>query len=382
MSSPSPPADPRPAGAWQLGSVAGAPLYVQRSWLLVAALIAVVFAPRVETVAPGLGNLVYVAGLGIAVLLYLSVLLHEVSHALMARAYGMRVISVTLHFLGGVTHIEDEAETPGREFWIAVVGPLSSAAIGLAALAAARVVPDGLLLFAVQSLAIANLVLAVINSLPGLPLDGGAMLRALVWSVSGRPALATIVAAWGGRVVAVTILGYPLLMAELFGSDPTLLDFVLAGVVASFVWSGATQSLVVARLRARLPALHARAMARRALAVPEDLPLSEAVRRAREVGAGSLVTVETGGRPIGIVNEHAVDATPDDRRPWVSAGALARRIDVGLALSADLVGEPLVRAMNAAPSSEYLLLETDGSVFGVLVTADVDAALTRTAPSS
>lgn len=119
MSSPSPSADPRPVGAWQLGSIAGAPLYVQRSWLLVAALIAVVFAPRVDQVAPGLGNLAYVAGLGVAVLLYLSVLLHEVSHALMAQAFGMRVVSVTLHFLGGVTQIEQEADTPKREFWIA-----------------------------------------------------------------------------------------------------------------------------------------------------------------------------------------------------------------------------------------------------------------------
>jgi len=378
MSSPPPAADPRPAGAWQLGSVAGAPLYVQRSWLLVAALIAVVFAPRVDTVAPGLGNLAYLAGLGIAVLLYLSVLLHEVSHALMAQAFGMRVISVTLHFLGGVTHIEDQAETPRREFWIAVVGPLTSAAIGLTALAGAQVAPQGLALFAVQSLAIANLVLAVLNALPGLPLDGGAVLRALVWSVSGRPELATIVAAWGGRVVAVLILGYPFVSAQVFDSRLTLLDFVLAGVVASFVWSGASQSLAVARLRGRLPTLRAREMARRALSVPEDLPLSEAVRRAREMGAGSLVTVEGGGRPIGIVNEHAVDATPDDRRPWMSTGALSRRIDPGVVLSADLAGEPLVRAMNATPSSEYLLVEEDGSVYGVLAAVDVDAALTRT----
>lgn len=378
MSSPPRSADPRPAGAWQLGSVAGAPLYVQRSWLLVAALIAVVVAPRVETVAPGLGNLAYVGGLAFAVLLYLSVLLHEVSHALMARAFGMRVVSVTLHFLGGVTQIEDEADTPRREFWIAVIGPVTSAALGFAALAGAQVAPGGLLLFAAQSLAIANFVVAVLNLLPGLPLDGGVVLRSLVWAVTKRPELATIVAAWGGRVVAVLILAYPFLMSAWFGGDPSLLDFVLAGIIASFLWGGASQSLAAARLRARLPDLRARAMARRALTVPEDLPLSEAVRRAQQAGAGSLVTVEAGGRPIGIVSERAVDATPEDRRPWVSAGALARRIDAGLALSADLVGEPLVRAMNAAPSSEYLLVEQDGSVYGVLAAADVDAALTRT----
>ncbi len=110
----------------------GVDVLVRSSWLLVALLIAVLLAPRVEQVQPGLGALKYVAGVAFAVLLYLSVLLHEISHALMAQRYGLGVRSISLHFLGGATEIDSETRTPGQEFKVAVVGPLTSIAVGLA----------------------------------------------------------------------------------------------------------------------------------------------------------------------------------------------------------------------------------------------------------
>jgi len=346
--------------------------------LIVAALIAVTMAPRIDAVAPDLGGLVYVAGLAFAMLLYLSVLLHEASHAVMAQAFGMTVVSVTLHFLGGVTEIEGEAETPRREFWIAVVGPLTSAAVGVAAWAVTFVTGPGLVEFALEGLAVANVAVAVLNLVPGLPLDGGKVLRAAVWAVSGRPHLATTVAGWAGRAVAALVLAYPLLMPALFDIQPNIIDFVLAGVIALFLWTGSSQALMSARIRQRLPQLHARTLARRALAVPQDVPLAEAVRRARESQAGSLVVLGRDGEPVGVVNEQAVLATPEERRPWLDTVSVARRLEPGMVLPADLTGEALVRAMHHTPSTEYLLVETDGSVFGVLVSADVDAAFAAT----
>ncbi|MGH3423191.1 MAG: M50 family metallopeptidase [Nocardioidaceae bacterium] len=368
---------PRPPGTLRVGQIGGVDVLVRSSWLIVAAMIAFLLAPRIDVIAPGLGEFVYVAGLAFAVLLYLSVLLHEISHALMAQAFGFDVRSVTLHFLGGVTEIEGEADTAFREFWIAIVGPLTSLAVAAGAWALTFAAPDGLLLFACEALAFANLTVGILNLLPGLPLDGGRVFRAFAWAVTGRPFLATRIAGWSGRVLAVLALGYPFVLEEVWGVEPTVFDYVIAVIIAFFLWSGATQAIVSARVRQKLPNLRARALARRALGVPEEMPLSEAVRRAHDAQAGGIVVLGRDGRPRGIVNERAVLATPDDRRPWMSAGSVARRLEPGLSLQADLAGEDLVRALQSTPASEYVLLDADGSLFGVLVTKDVDHAFAQ-----
>ncbi|MCD4535315.1 site-2 protease family protein [Nocardioides sp. cx-169] len=374
MSDPVPRPAPRPPGTFKLGTIAGSEVLVSSSWFLIAGLIAILMAPQVELVEPGLGAGKYVAGLAFAVILYGSVLLHEASHALMARRYGFTVQSITLHFLGGMTSIEGEARTPRQEFWIAVVGPLTSLAVGAVGVGLWFVTPDGLLLMAVQGLAGANLLVGILNLVPGLPLDGGRVLKAAVWRATGNVHRGTLAAGWGGRITAGLVLLWPLFQEEVLGRPPDVIDFVLAIVIASFLWSGATAAMASARLRARLPALRARELARRTLAVPDDLPLAEAVRRAQEAEAGSIVTVTTGGRPVGVVNEAALLATPPERRPWVAVSTVARTLDEGLQLPVGIDGEELVMAINRTPAAEYVLVEEDGSVYGVLSTADVDRA--------
>jgi Zn-dependent protease len=365
----------RPPGTFRIGQIGGVDVLVRSSWLLVAALISVMLAPAIDRVQPGLGGWKYVAGLAFAVLLYLSVLLHEASHALMAKRYGLPVKSITLHFLGGVTEIDGEPDTPGREFGVSVVGPLTSIAVGLVAIPLAMLAPDrSLLEFAAKALAGANLLVGVLNLVPGLPLDGGRVLRAGVWKVTGNPHQGTIVAGWGGRVAAVLVVLYPLVSEIFFGRRPNVTDYVFAFVIASFLWSGASQSIMSARVRRRLPALRARTLARRTLAVPQSTPLAEAVRRAHDEQAGSIVVLDSTGAPYAIVNEAAVLATPEDRRPWLPVSAVARSLEPGLTFPADMSGEPLILAMQKAPASEYLLLDRDGSIYGVLVTDDVDKA--------
>ncbi len=380
MQSPAEPAPrSRPPGTVRIGQVAGIDILVRASWFVIAIVIAMLLAPRISEQAPGLGGgLSYVAGLVFAVLLYLSVLLHELSHALAAKAYQLPVRSVTLHFLGGVTEIDGEPETPAREFVVAVVGPLTSIAVGVAALGAAYVTPDGTLVrLMLDGLAGANIIVGLLNLVPGLPLDGGRILRSLVWWVSRKPHLATTVAGWAGRGVAVLAVSAPLLLEQLGVYQPQTYDFVLSAVVGLFLWQGATQALIGAKIRSRLPALKARLLARRAIAVPADLPLSEAIRRANGAQAGAMVVVTADGRPSAVVNEAAVTATPEARRPWVACAAVSRDLQPGLLLDADLDGERLLRAMQATPASEYVLLEPSGDVFGVLATSDVDAAFSR-----
>lgn len=366
-----------PPGTLRIGTIRGVDVLVRSSWLIVAVLIAFLLAPRVEQVQPGLGALKYVAGIAFAVLLYLSVLLHEVSHAVMAQRYGLGVRSISLHFLGGATEIDSEARTPGQEFKIAVVGPLTSIAIGLAALALVTLTPDGLLRLAVQGLAGANLVVGVLNLVPGLPLDGGRVLRAAVWGMTGNMHRGTIAAGWGGRVAAVAVLVWPMLSRLWLDSRPDVIDYVMGVVIASFLWSGATASMVNARIRRRLPALKARPLARRVVAVSDQLPITEAVRRAQETGAGAIVIHSADDRLSGVVNESALLATPEERRAWVPVSSVSRTIEDGLVLGADISGEDLIKAMSSTPAEEYVLVESNGTIFGVLTAADVDRAFSE-----
>jgi Zn-dependent protease len=364
----------RPPGTIRIGQIAGIDVLVTNTWFVIAAVIAVLLAPRVEQVQPGLGAGKYLAGLAFAMVLYLSVLAHEAAHALMARHYGHSVSSITLHFLGGVTAIEGESRRPREEFWVAVVGPLMSLAISLGAFLLTFVTPGGLIGMTVDGLFAASLVVGVLNLVPGLPLDGGRVLKSAVWAVVGNPHRGTIAAAWGGRIAAVLALFMPLVYEPLFGISAQLFDFVIAAMVSFFLWTGAGAALSSAKLRRRLPRLVARNLARRTLAVPEDLPLAEAVRRAQEAEAGSIVTVASDGHPTGIVNEAALSSTPEDRRPWVATSTVARSMEPGLSLPATIFGEELILAVSRRPAHEYLLVEDDGSIFGVLTTADVDKA--------
>src|SRR5690242_11630002 len=194
-----------------------------------------IMAPRVDGVQPVLGAWKYLAGLAFAVVLYFSVLLHDASHALTARRYGFPVSAITLHFLGGATAVEGEARRPREEFWIAVVGPLTSLAVGGVGLALHTLGPTGLLLMAVEGLAGANLLVGILNLVPGLPLDGGRVLKSAVWGITRNVHRGTIVAGWVGRIVAAMAIFWPTFQREVLGWPVGVVDYLVAFVVAVFL---------------------------------------------------------------------------------------------------------------------------------------------------
>ncbi len=351
----------------------GIPVYVSPYWFLIAAVFVLLYAN--SAALAGSSGVRYVVAAAFVVLLWVSVLVHELSHSLVARGFGLPVRRITLYPLGGFSEIEQEPPTPGKEFLVSAAGPVLSLALaGVGYVIVEAVHPHGLTGLLIQQLVWANLLVGIFNLLPGLPLDGGRMLRAGVWKVTGKPAAATVAAAWAGRLLAVAVLVIPPTLLALAGYQVQIFDVVWFGLIAAFMWTGATQSLRATRVRQRLPALQARTLARRAIPIPATLPLAEAIRRADAAGARAVVIVDHEDKPIAIVNESAVMATPPQRRPWIDAGSLARTIDPGMILPADLTGMALLDAVRRSPATEYLLVEPSGQVYGVLTASDLDHA--------
>ena len=351
----------------------GIPVYISPYWFLIAGLFVLLYAN--SAALAGSSGVRYVVAAAFVVLLYVSVLVHELSHSLVARGFGLPVRRILLYPLGGFSEIEQEPPTPGREFLVSAAGPVLSLALAAGGYGIiAAVDPRGLTGLLIQQLVWANLLVGLFNLLPGLPLDGGRMLRAGVWKLTGKPATATVAAAWAGRVLAVLVLVLPPTLLALAGDQVQIFDVIWFGVIAAFMWTGATQSLRATRVRQRLPALQARTLARRAIPISATLPLAEAIRRADAAGARGLVIVDHEDKPIAIVNESAVMATPPQRRPWIDAGSLARTIDPGMILPADLSGMALLDAVRRSPATEYLLVEPSGQVYGVLAASDLDHA--------
>ncbi|MFE0805729.1 site-2 protease family protein [Streptomyces sp. NPDC058812] len=376
---------PEPGGGLLMGRPFGVPVYVAPSWFLVAALITWVFGGQLDRVLPELGAARYLVSLFFAVAFYASVLVHELAHTVAALRFKLPVRRIQLQFFGGVSEIEKEAETPGREFVLAFVGPLLSLVLaGVFYAALLPVEPDSVPGVLLAGLMVSNLLVAAFNLLPGLPLDGGRMLRAVVWKITGKPMHGTIAAAWVGRALAIAVLvGLPLLTQSLgsgaaddVGMD-TVLDALLAAILAAIIWTGAGNSLRMARLREHLPELRARALTRRAVPVPADTPLSEALRRANASGARALVVVDGDGTPVSLVREAGIVGVPEHRRPWVAVSTLAQDLTDGMRLSAELSGEELLDALRANPATEYLVVEETGEIYGVLSAADVERAFVK-----
>ncbi|SDJ92362.1 site-2 protease family protein [Streptomyces indicus] len=376
-----------PGGGFLMGRIFGVPIYVAPSWFLVAALITWVFGNQLDRVLPELGGARYLVSLFFAVAFYGSVLVHELAHTVAAIRFKLPVRKIQLQFFGGVSEIEKESETPGREFVLAFVGPLLSLVLAAVFYAGMQAVEPGTVPgVLLAGLMISNLIVAAFNLLPGLPLDGGRMLRAVVWKITGKPMSGTVAAAWVGRALAVSVLiGLPLLtQSGALGTDATdavgvdtVMDALLAAILAAIIWTGAGNSLRMARLRERLPELRARTLTRRAVPVESATPLSEALRRANDAGARALVVVDGQGDPIAVVREAAIVGVPEHRRPWVAVSGLAQDLTEGMKVSAELSGEELLDTLRATPATEYLVVEDTGQIYGVLSTSDVERAFVK-----
>lgn len=361
-----------------VGRVLGVPVFLTVPWALLAVLITVAYGGFVRYRHAELtAGLAYLTGFGMVLCLLLSVLLHELGHALTARRFGIGVRGITLEMLGGYTEMERDAPSPKIELLVAMSGPAVSLVLGVLAALAASVVPSGTLLYEVAfQLAFSNLVVAVFNALPGLPLDGGRALSAGVWALSRDRHMGDRVAGWTGRVVAAVSCLLAVLLY--LGQMLTVLGLVITVMVGLSLWTGATQAIRLGQLGRRLPLVNAGRLARPLFPVTTGTPLAEAQRRQREAAAagavapdgGVMVVVDSAGRLLAVVDGAAVAQVPDDRRPWMAVDTVARGLDPSRVLPAELSGMDVIRAVQANPASEYVVTVGE-DVIGVMRVADL-----------
>jgi len=354
-----------------VGRVWGVPLYLNPSVLLLAALITLLYGNFVRhqlDLAP-IGG--YLVGFGFVVCLLLSVLLHELGHAITARRFGIGVKGITLELLGGYTEMERDAPSPRVDLLVSLAGPAVSLVLGFAAAGVTIALPDRTIYNELSfQLAFSNLVVAAFNVLPGLPLDGGRALRAVVWGITRDRHVGTEVAGWVGRglaaAVAITVatLAYVGILS-IFG-----LVFML--LIALTLWQGAGQSIRFARISRRFPLIDLARLARPVFTVRSGTPLAEAQRLAFAAGRqdAALATVDSAGKLVGLVEGAALEAVPLERRPWVSVDSVARGIDGVPTIPVGTSGDQVINTVQRNPGSQYLVTSGE-DVVGVLRLADL-----------
>ncbi|MGC2476195.1 MAG: site-2 protease family protein [Candidatus Sulfotelmatobacter sp.] len=200
----------------KLGRIAGIEIGLHYSWFVIALLITFSLASHFHAVTPHWSEaMIWTAALVTSVLFFVTLLLHELAHSLVAKSHGLRVQAITLFALGGVSQIESEAGDAKTEFWIAIVGPLTSFLIGMFCMVIVRVAgwlpssePTNPVIAVLLWLGYINVSLAVFNMIPGYPLDGGRVLRAVAWWITHNADRATRAAAQVGQAVALLFIVY------------------------------------------------------------------------------------------------------------------------------------------------------------------------------
>lgn len=341
-------------GTFRIATIAGIPIQVHPTWLVAFFLIAwTLSAGYYPSGYPGWGAGAYwVAGAASALCLFASVLVHELAHSLVAMAKGLPVSSITLFIFGGVSAIKLEGHNAATEFLVAVVGPLTSVALAALFWVATGAAPEGSAASAILGyLAFINLFLALFNLVPGFPLDGGRVLRSLVWAMSGDFARSTRIAANAGQLVAFLLIVWGVI--QIFSGN------VLGGLWIAFIgWflNGAAEAsrrdVVTQELFAGVTV--ASLMDTDPEWVLPETPVQEFVWDHALQRGLRAVPVCAGGRLLGIVSVTDAKTVPPDAWAATTVGTIMTR-------------PPLLCVAPRAGVGEALQMLADNQVHQVLV---------------
>lgn len=222
--------------AWRIGSLFGIPLFLDYSWLVILALATLFNGLDYQAWGPVLS---WTVGLAMALLLFTSVLFHELAHSLVALSHGIKVQSIALSLFGGMTALEEDSKTPGQAFQVAIAGPAVNMTLFLLLGLLAEAQPaSSLLRLVLGQMATLNLLFAAINLIPGLPLDGGMILKAVIWKLTGSRFVATYWAGRAGQVLGAVAIA--LALVPIFLKGKLMSGGIWTGAIGWFIFQSAT----------------------------------------------------------------------------------------------------------------------------------------------
>ena len=364
-----------------LGRIAGIRVGINASvFVIVAVLVIGLATGRLPATYPGRSVAAYVgAAIAAAVLFLASLLAHELAHALVARRNGIEVESIVLWLLGGVAQLRGEPKTPGADFRIAIIGPLTSVGLatvfGIAAGGLAWLGAGGLPVGVLAYLAATNAMLAAFNLIPAAPLDGGRVLRAALWRWRGNRHTAAVNAARAGRILGFILIAIGILQV-VTGAG---LGGLWLALIGWFVVSAAAAEEQQARLSGRLAGVTvAQVMTARPLSLDGNLTVEDFVGQVALTHRFSTYPlVGPDGRLTGLVTLNRVRAvSPGERattRLWEIACAPA---EVPTAGPGDALVE-LLHRMHGCADGRAVVIDDAGRVIGVVSPGDVARAVAQ-----
>lgn len=302
----------------KLGKIAGIEIGLHYSWFIIAALIAFSLGEQFHRVNSDWSSAqIWAAALFTAVMFFVGLLLHELSHSLVAKARGLKVKAITLFALGGVSQIEDDATDAKTEFWVAIAGPLASFVIGGVCLWLAHamgwrrgVEPKTAATAVLFWLGSINIILGLFNLIPGFPLDGGRVLRSIVWGITRNADRSTRIAARVGQVVAFAFILYGIWQffnGAGFGG-------LWVAFIGWFLMDAAKASYVQVEITAAFRGVRvAEVMTRDCTIVNRGLSLQEFVDTYLLKTGERCFAVEDQGRLVGLITPRDVGTIPRDR---------------------------------------------------------------------
>jgi Zn-dependent protease len=353
---------------FRIGRVLGIEIRVDASWLVLAFLVGWSFFAQFTVRFPqlsGAGRAALAAGT--AAIFFASVLVHELSHSVMARRLGIPVEGITLFLFGGVTKTRMEARQPRDEFLVAVVGPLTSVVIAGFMWALVNLTGEALsdpISYACGYLGWVNLALGAFNLLPGYPLDGGRVLRAFLWRASGNPARATRGAATGGKIVGGLLAGFGLF--TVFTGD---LGGLWMAAIGWFLYQAAAQADQEVVVRRLLNQVRARdIMSPELVTIPADMSIAQAVDEYFLRYDHSAFPVE--GERAGLITLRAIRQLPRDQWEIRQVWTLTTPLEEACVVAADTPMDEVMESLRDQEADRVLVVD-EGRILGIITPRDI-----------